>query len=155
MSKDFKVDVIVEIPYGSVWKYEIDKGDPTSLVVDRPLNDPIPYSYGFIPNTLCEDGDALDVCILNQKPIVPLSKVKVKILGAFLCTDNGVSDHKLFGIVVGTNLEQNDLIDKKMNARFYLENYKKSFRLDKSVDSDEAYKIYEKAHYKFQGIDDL
>ncbi len=58
--KSFEVDAIVEIPYGSMYKYEVDK-ETGQLTIDRPLLSPLPYNYGYIPNTLHGDGDPLDV----------------------------------------------------------------------------------------------
>jgi inorganic pyrophosphatase len=67
------VNVIVEVPIGGEpIKYELDKAAGT-LVVDRFLHPPMrdPGNYGFIPHTLSQDGDPIDVLVANTRPIVP------------------------------------------------------------------------------------
>src|SRR5437868_11382710 len=98
--KNFKVEAIVEIPKGSFYKYEIDKDDG-NLVLDRPMNQSIPYNYGFIPETLCGDGDPLDVFIVSYHPIPPLTKVEVVIVGVLKCIDNGEEDDKIIAMIAG------------------------------------------------------
>ena len=87
--KNFEVQAIVEIPHGSLYKYEVDKTSG-SLVVDRPLPVPLPYNYGYIMGTVHDDMDPTDIAIIGDYPIYPLTKVRVNVLGAFKCTDNGV-----------------------------------------------------------------
>ena len=67
---------VIEIPYGSSVKYELDK--PSGLIkLDRVLYSAVyyPANYGFIPQTLAEDDDPLDVLVLCQQPVVPLTRV--------------------------------------------------------------------------------
>jgi inorganic pyrophosphatase len=141
----FEVDVIVEIPHGSIYKYEVDKTTGT-LVIDRPLRKKLPYNYGYVPNTLHEDGDPLDVCILSNNPIYPLTKVKVNIVGALKCKDNGFSDDKLLAIVVGDapNLYYGGFFTEEALTQEiidYLSTYKEGFVVESQLSSKEAYQI--------------
>lgn len=140
----FEITAIVEIPHGSMYKYEVDKNSG-NLVIDRPLSEPLPYNYGYVPNTLHGDGDPLDICIVGRNPIFPLTKVKVVLLGAFLCEDNGQSDDKLVGAVVNEihsyhGLEALLPIYKNQIER-YLTTYKSGFIVKEWVDSEKAYEI--------------
>src|SRR5271165_3241490 len=102
---NFEVEALIEIPMESLYKYEVNK-DFGTLKVDRPLPRSIPYNYGYIPHTLHDDGDATDIFVIGyNNPIVALATVKVQLLGALLCNDNGVSDHKLIAQVVGEHWE--------------------------------------------------
>lgn len=141
---NFEVNGIVEIPKDSKYKYEIDKASGT-LVLDRPLSEKIPYNYGYIPNSLSPDGDALDVCVLGLHPIVPLAKVKLELVGALICTDNGISDDKLLATVIGDESEIGDITFFVMEAMQYLSKYKEGFVVEKFVPTEEAYQILMKA----------
>lgn len=145
--KNFEVDAVVEIPHGSMYKYEVDK-KTGQLKVDRILPQPIPYNYGYIPHTLHSDGDPLDVCIIGSYPIHPLANVKLRLLGAFLCTDNGVSDDKLLAVVSGEEWSDEEIMIEKV--KYYLSTYKEGFVVDGRVDSETAYAILMKdldAHF--------
>lgn len=144
----FQLDAIVEIPYGSRYKYEMDK-KTGELVVDRPLPKPLPYTYGFIPCTLHEDGDPLDVCIIGEDLIYPLTRVKIWVLGAFLCTDNGYSDHKLVAIMVGEE-GKHDLNAGLDFIREHLSTYKSGFTVGDYVTVDEARQILMKDMQAYQ-----
>ena len=135
---NFEITVVVEIPIGSRYKYEVDK-NTGNLVVDRPLDLRMPYNYGYVPNTLHADGDPLDVCIIGCHPIYPMTKVKVKLIGALKCTDNGCSDDKLLAVVVGEDcLDQNISIKE---VKSYLSIYKLGFTVVEQVGAEEAYRI--------------
>ncbi len=74
------VNVIVEVPIGGEpIKYEMDK-EAGTLVVDRFLHTPMRYpgNYGFVPHTLSEDGDPIDVLVANTRPIVPGAVINVQ-----------------------------------------------------------------------------
>mgnify|MGYP001807267587 CR=1 FL=1 len=72
------VSCVIEIPRGSKVKYELDK-DTGLCFVDRILYSSVvyPHNYGFVPKTLCEDGDPLDVLVLMQEPVVPMCFLRV------------------------------------------------------------------------------
>lgn len=90
---------IVEIERGSKKKYELDK--QTGLIIlDRILytSTHYPANYGFIPRTLADDGDPLDVLILCNEPIDPLVEVRCYPIGVITMIDNGRNDEKIIAI---------------------------------------------------------
>jgi len=92
-------NAIIEIPKGSKNKYELDK--PTGLLkLDRVLYASMhfPANYGFFPQTYFHDGDPLDVLVLSQEPIEPLTLVKVRIIGYLLVVDRGDRDTKIIAV---------------------------------------------------------
>lgn len=87
------VPALIEIPRGSHLKYEIDK--PTGLLrLDRVLYSAVHYpaNYGFIPRTHAEDGDPLDILVLMQEPVEPLTIVRARPLGGLRMIDKGADD---------------------------------------------------------------
>lgn len=92
---------IIEVPKGSKTKYELDK-DTGLIRVDRILFSSVQYpaNYGFIPKTYCEDNDPLDVLVLGQEPVVPLSIVTAKAIGLMKMSDQGEEDDKIIAIHV-------------------------------------------------------
>src|SRR5438874_5036646 len=98
--RDFQA--VIEIPLGSNVKYELDK--PTGLLkVDRIIHSAVfyPANYGFIPQTYAEDNDPLDVLVLCQEPVQPLSLIQARAIGLMTMIDSGASDDKI--IAVATN----------------------------------------------------
>ena len=94
--------VVVEIPLGSNVKYELDK--PTGMLkVDRIIHSAVfyPANYGFIPQTLAEDDDPLDVLVFCQEAIQPLSIVVARAIGIMSLTDSGTRDDKIIAVAVG------------------------------------------------------
>lgn len=92
------INTVVEISKGCAQKYEYNtKG---YFEYDRSLNTAMVYpaNYGFIPNTLAEDGDALDVILYNQNPIERGTVVESKVLGALDMEDEGEKDYKILAI---------------------------------------------------------
>lgn len=122
------IKAIVEIPVGSMYKYEVDK-ESGRLVIDRPLIQPIPYNYGYVPNTLFKDGDPLDVCIIGRYPIVALTEVKIVPIGVFVCMDQLESDDKIVAIVEGQFIAEKNLFEMLKEVRYYLETYKAGFNV--------------------------
>lgn len=100
---------IIEIPQGSLHKYEVvDEHDVNlRLWLDRTLNQPCPHNYGYIKGTLAEDGDALDVFVLHDSPIHPLTEVEIEPVGMYICEDNGVADHKIVAVIKGSRYSTN------------------------------------------------
>lgn len=94
-------NAIVEIPMGSSVKYELDKRTGL-LKMDRVLYSAVyyPANYGFIPQTLAEDDDPLDVLVLCQEPVVPLTLVKARAIGLMTMIDSGKKDHKILAVAV-------------------------------------------------------
>jgi inorganic pyrophosphatase len=96
------VNVIVEVAIGGEpIKYEMDKAAGT-LFVDRFLYTPMRYpgNYGFVPHTLSDDGDPIDVLIANTRPIVPGAVINVRPVGVFKMEDNSGGDEKIIAVPV-------------------------------------------------------
>lgn len=93
------VQAIIEIPKGSKAKYELDK-ETGLLRLDRVLYSSVyyPANYGFIPQTLGEDHDPLDVLVLSQIEIQPLCIVKAKVIGVMRMIDNNEADDKIIAV---------------------------------------------------------
>ncbi len=92
----------IEIPKGSKKKYELDK-ETGLIILDRVLytSTQYPANYGFIPKTLSDDGDPLDVLLLCSEDIHPLSLVRCYAIGMVTMVDGGVNDEKIIAIAYG------------------------------------------------------
>lgn len=88
--------VVIEVPAGDKNKYEVDK-ETGLLRVDRVLFSSVhyPHNYGFVPRTLAEDGDALDVLVLGQEAVAPLSILQARAIGGFRMRDEAGPDEKI------------------------------------------------------------
>jgi inorganic pyrophosphatase len=96
-----ELNVIIEIPKGSHNKYEIDK--KTGLIALDRVNyssAAYPFDYGFVPQTLWEDGDPLDIVLLSTFPLVPGILVRVRPVAMMEMTDRGDSDTKIVAVPV-------------------------------------------------------
>ena len=94
------INAIIEVPIGGEpIKYEMDKAAGT-LVVDRFLYTPMRYpgNYGFVPHTLSEDGDPIDVLVANTRPIVPGAVINVRPIGVFQMQDDSGIDEKIIAV---------------------------------------------------------
>lgn len=96
-----KINVVIEIPYGSNIKYELDK-ESGAVVVDRVMYSAMfyPANYGFVPNTLSDDGDPADVLVLNEYPLQAGSVIKCRLIGVLLMEDESGIDEKLLAVPV-------------------------------------------------------
>ena len=96
MSQEIELDVFIEITKNSHIKYEYNKV-LKALVCDRILHTPLKYefNYGFIPNTLSQDGDPLDVVVIMDDELIPGSYVKCKFLGVLETEDDQGIDPKI------------------------------------------------------------
>jgi inorganic pyrophosphatase len=92
---------VIEIPNGSKIKYELDK-ETGLLRVDRVLYSAVHYpaNYGFIPQTFAEDDDPLDVLVLCQEAVAPLTLVRARAIGVMTMLDTGKKDHKILAVAV-------------------------------------------------------
>lgn len=92
---------VIEVPQGSKNKYELDK-DTGLLRLDRVLYSAVHYpaDYGFVPRTLCDDGDALDVLVLGQIPVYPMTIVTSRAIGVMRMRDEMGEDDKLIAVSV-------------------------------------------------------
>lgn len=97
-----EINVIIENPRGSKNKYEIDK-KTGMLALDRVLHtaQDFPVEYGFVPQTLWDDGDALDAILLSTNPFVPGVIIPSRPVAVVKMTDGGESDYKVIGVPVG------------------------------------------------------
>ena len=97
-----EINVIVEIPKGSKNKYEIDK-ETGLIALDRALHtaQDYPFDYGFVPQTLWDDGDALDVVLLTTYPLYPGILVDARVVAIMHMTDSGESDDKVIAVPIG------------------------------------------------------
>lgn len=95
------LDCLIEIPAGSKIKYEIDKNSGL-LRVDRILYSSVHYpcNYGLFPETYCDDGDPLDVLVIGQLPVTPMSIMRVRPIGVIRMRDQGQGDDKVISIHV-------------------------------------------------------
>ena len=94
------VNVIIEVPIGGEpIKYELDKASG-ALFVDRFLYTPMRYpgNYGFVPHTLSEDGDPIDVLIANTRPLVPGSVMSCRPIGVLVMADEQGEDEKIVAV---------------------------------------------------------
>src|SRR5262249_35558470 len=93
------VNAVIEIPKDSVNKYEYDK-DLHVFKLDRTLFSPVHYpgDYGFIPRTLGNDGDPLDVLVLVEAPSFPGCLMEVRPIGVLQMVDQGKKDEKILAV---------------------------------------------------------
>ena len=94
------VNVIIEVAIGGEpIKYEMDK-EAGTLVVDRFLYTPMRYpgNYGFVPHTLSDDGDPIDVLVANTRPIVPGAVINVRPVGVLKMMDESGGDEKIIAV---------------------------------------------------------
>jgi inorganic pyrophosphatase len=90
------INVLIEIPAGSKNKYEFDK-DMAAFALDRVLYSSVqyPYDYGFVPNTLADDGDPLDGMVLMDQPTFPGCVITARPIGMLEMIDGGDRDEKI------------------------------------------------------------
>ena len=98
----YDVNAIIEIPRGGEpVKYEIDK-ESGALFVDRFLHTAMfyPGNYGFIPHTLADDGDPMDIIVVGQTPVVPGAIIRARPIGCLMMTDEAGGDEKVLAVPV-------------------------------------------------------
>lgn len=146
------VVAVIEIPKGSKLKYELDKQSGL-IKVDRVLFSSVHYpaNYGFVPQTYCEDRDPLDILVLGQEAVVPLSIMRARIIGVMRMQDQGEADDKLIAVHADDPeyshyASIHDLAPHRMTeVRRFFEDYKalesKNVIVEKFLDRDEAIKI--------------
>ncbi len=141
----FELNCLIEIPAGSKIKYEIDK-DSGLLKVDRILYSSVHYpsNYGLFPQTFCDDGDPLDVLVIGQLPVVPLSIMRVKPIGVIRMIDQGKGDDKIISVHVD-DPEYNQINSINQLPKHKLIEIRRFF---------ESYKELEKKLVQINSIDD-
>ena len=151
----------IEIPFGSNVKYEFQNG---RLVCDRVLHTPMqyPFNYGYLENTLADDGDHLDAVLLTDIQFVPGCHIQVKIIGALITEDEKGMDEKVLVVPISkvypSSAEINDISnlrpEQKEQIKFFFEYYKqlekgKWIKVGDYVDCDKAIQIYQESVNKF------
>ncbi|WP_068084005.1 inorganic diphosphatase [Polycladidibacter stylochi] len=94
------VNVIIEVPVGGEpIKYEMEK-ESGAMFVDRFLYTPMRYpgNYGFVPHTLCGDGDPIDVIVVNQRPVIPGAVMNCRPIGVLIMEDESGQDEKIIAV---------------------------------------------------------
>ncbi len=132
-----KMTTIIEINRGSKNKYEIDK--KTGLIaLDRTMHtaQDYPFDYGFVPQTLWDDGDALDVVVLTTYPLFPGIMVRVRPVAIINMTDGGDSDSKVVAVPC-KDPRFNDVKDLKDINKHTLKEIEHFFMTYKKLQSDE------------------
>ncbi|WP_086238598.1 inorganic diphosphatase [Campylobacter devanensis] len=143
-----KLNAVIEIPYGSNIKYEIDK-DSGAVVVDRVLYSAMfyPANYGFIPSTLANDGDPADVLVLNEYPLQAGSVIPCRLIGVLVMEDESGMDEKLLAVPVTK-------IDPRYDGIKSIDDLPKA-TLDKIKNFFETYKMLEPNKWvKVKGFED-
>ena len=156
------VDVFIEISKNSHIKYEYDE-TVNALRCDRILHTPLKYNfnYGFIPKTLSDDGDPLDVVLLMEDELVPGSYIKCKILGCLDTSDDEGNDPK----IIAAPIDKIDPNCKSINGlndvpihtldkiEYFFSHYKdlenKKVIIGSFLNKEKAIEIYEKAKEKY------
>ncbi|BEK13972.1 inorganic diphosphatase [Campylobacter lari] len=131
-----KLNAVIEIPYGSNIKYELDK-ESGAIMVDRVMYSAMfyPANYGFIPNTLADDGDPIDILVLNEYPIQAGAVIPCRLIGVLLMEDESGMDEKLLAVPVSK-------IDPRYDDIKTLNDLPKA-SLDKIKNFFETYKMLE------------
>ena len=93
------INVIIEVPRGSSVKYELDK-ESGAVFVDRFLFTPMAYpcDYGFVPNTLADDGDPIDVLVVGDAQLAPGVVIRARPVGVLVMEDDGGKDEKILAV---------------------------------------------------------
>jgi inorganic pyrophosphatase len=159
--KPGQFNTIIEIPLGSSNKYELDK--KTGLLkLDRVLYSAVyyPANYGFIPQTLADDGDPLDVLVLGAEPVYPLTLVAARAIGLMTMIDQEELDHKIVAVHLN-DPEFNSCYDvhqlpphKLAVIKRFFEDYKslenKRVVVDDILPVDRAYPVIEQSLMLYQ-----
>jgi inorganic pyrophosphatase len=128
------INVIIEISKGSNIKYEFDENTKT-LICDRILHTPFTYffNYGYIQNTLSDDGDPLDAIVLCNEPLMPTCHIKCRPIGYLNTKDESGDDPKIIVVPISKidplSEKIRDLQDVEQHTldklKYFFENYKK------------------------------
>lgn len=94
-----KINAFIEIPHGSNIKYELDK-ESGAIFVDRILAGAMfyPANYGFVPNTLADDGDPIDILVLNEYAVAVGTIIPCRLIGVLIMEDESGMDEKLLAV---------------------------------------------------------
>lgn len=157
------VHSIIEIPKGSRAKYELDK-ETGLLRLDRILYSAVyyPANYGFIPQTLGDDHDPLDILVLSQIDIEPLCIVNAKVIGVMRMIDNNEGDDKIIAVAANdisvahinsiTELPKHFIEELKNFFEEYKKLEKKTVLVQDFQDKSIAIQIIQKAIEEYQRV---
>jgi inorganic pyrophosphatase len=157
------VQAIIEIPKGSKAKYELDK-ETGMLRLDRVLFSSVyyPANYGFIPQTLGEDHDPLDILVLSQIEIQPLCIVQARVIGVMRMIDNNEGDDKILAVAADdmsvSHIHNIDMLPPHFisEMRHFFEEYKtlenKTVLVEDFQDAEVAKEIINKAIADYQKV---
>ncbi|MDH5464438.1 MAG: inorganic diphosphatase [Thiovulaceae bacterium] len=129
-----KVKAVIEIPYGSNIKYEIEK-ESGAVVVDRAMHSAMyyPANYGFVNKTLSQDGDPADVLVLTEYPMQAGSVVNCRLVGVLIMEDEAGIDEKLLAVptekVDPTYAEIQDLGDLPKHTLDKIKNFFETYKM--------------------------
>src|SRR5258706_14019981 len=149
-------DCVIEIPFGSSVKYELDKASGM-IKLDRVLYSAVyyPANYGFIPQTLAEDDDPLDVLVLCQETVVPLTLIHARTIGIMTMIDAAQKDHKIIAVATedpefNSYREASEMpIHRLTMLRRFFQDYKqlegKAVEVDEIQPAKDAYPTIEEA----------
>jgi inorganic pyrophosphatase len=149
-------NAVIEIPFGSSVKYELDK-DSGLIKLDRVLYSAVyyPANYGFIPQTLAEDDDPLDILVLCQETVVPLTIINSRTIGVMTMIDSGKKDHKIIAVATedpefNVYTEAGEMPQHRLlMLRRFFQDYKqlegKAVEVDEIRPAKEAFPIIEEA----------
>lgn len=131
-----EIEVFIEIPKGSKIKYEHDLH--THMIrVDRILQSAYvyPYNYGYIPNTMSEDGDPTDVMVLGDYSLLPGCNIKCRVIGALMTYDNSnihdklLSDPKIIAVPIDSiDPSFKDMIDVPINVKNIIHDFFSNYK---------------------------
>lgn len=140
-------EAIIEIPMGTQNKYEIDKVR-NRIKLDRVLYSPMTYpaEYGYIENTLAEDGDPLDILVLASSKTFPGCVVDARIVGYLDMVDNGEPDQKIIGVM---NTDPrfshiNELADIQQHTKREIKHFFKTYKDLQQNKTVEVLEFYDK-----------
>ncbi|UFS63248.1 inorganic diphosphatase [Sulfurimonas sp. HSL-3221] len=128
-----KVKAVIEIPYGSNIKYEIEK-ESGAVVVDRVMHSAMyyPANYGFVNKTLSQDGDPADVLVLTEYPMQAGSVVNCRLIGVLIMEDESGIDEKLLAVPVSkidpTYEEVQDIDDLPKHTLAKIKNFFETYK---------------------------
>lgn len=149
-----EINVIIEIPKGSKNKYEIDK-ETGLIALDRVAHtsQDFPFDYGFVPQTLWEDGDPLDVVVLTTHPLHPGVLVKVRPVAILNMIDSGDSDAKIIAVPTSDPRFEDikDLADINKHTLKEIEHFYQTYKkLQKKEVETKGYEGESKAREAFE-----
>lgn len=149
--KNDVVDAIIEIPFRSRNKFEVDH-ETGRIKLDRVLYSAMGYpaEYGFLENTLALDGDPLDILVIGTEPTYPGCIVPSRVIGYLEVIDNGFEDYKLIS-VVDCDPRYGEIKELKDLSPFILEEIKDFFDNYKSLQKIEV--IVKDYHSKKEAIE--